>query len=158
MTVDLTRKESKEKTQSELAPTSMISCDTGNGDGSTNTKVRRFVNATTVGTSITRASSAAAGDSFTINKSGIYAISYTDRPNGTTNDFGISLNSSNLTTNVESLAVAERLMLTRSTDAQQNVSWTGRLSAGDVIRPHTDGFGTSDNDNNQFVITQISVL
>lgn len=118
---------------------SQIRLNTANGYGSTNTKIRRFTNiVTNQGTDITYADSATLGASFTINTSGFYAISYTDVFNNP-DSVGLSLNSSELTTNIQSLVtIADALawMSTANTNFGGDVAWSGYLSAGDVIRPH----------------------
>lgn len=140
-------------------PTSEVFCDTGNGHGSTDTTVRRFTNATTTGTAITRASTAANGDTFTINEDGVYAMSYTDRVTASSGRHGFSVNASG-TTAINSLAAGtERLMEQQTITTAGGVSVTVRLSSGDVIRPHTDGFGNeSTGAEVQFRITQVSRL
>ena len=160
MSLDLVRKESKEKTQSELAPTSMIRVDTGNGHGSTNTTIRRFSNITeSVGSDITYADSSTDGNSFTINRDGVYTISYTDLRVAADINMGISLNSANLTTAVHDLTASERLIMMRQTGNDYgSCSVTVRLSASDVIRAHSDGAADSTADAVQFVITQVAKL
>jgi hypothetical protein len=118
---------------------SYLKINTGNAFGSTGTRIRRF---TTVvanqGDDILYQDSATAGSSFTVQESGVYSINYTDifTANGL---FGLSKNASSLTTNLSSLAATE--VLTTSTAAaniSNQVSWTGYLAAGDIVRPHTD--------------------
>jgi hypothetical protein len=116
----------------------------GNGAGSTNTKIRRFV--TTVvntGSAITYADSVADGASFTINAEGVYNILYSDYSSTTAVVHGISLNSAQLTTAIDSITNANRLSIANSAiNTATLCSVTKRLSAGDVIRPHL-GVGTS---------------
>jgi hypothetical protein len=122
---------------------SMVQLHTGNGYGSTNTKIRRFT--TTVvnqGTDITYADSASLGASFTINVSGVYAISYTNSANGSSySAAGISKDSTQLTTNISSCSAASVLQYAGTVNAETPiaVSWTGYLTAGSVIRPHDGG-------------------
>lgn len=138
------------------AVTSMIRADTGNGHGSTNTKIRRLTNATTVGSAITRASSASDGDSYTINQAGVYAISYSEAHSSVA-AMGISLNSAQLTTNIATITTANRLIAAENTaNVLQNVSVTAKLAVGDVIRPHTDGATGNTSALIQFVITQLA--
>ena len=120
---------------------SMVRLNTANGYGSTNTKIRRFTNTVTnQGSDITYADSATLGASFTINTDGTYAISYSDC---FTNPavMGMSLNSTQLTTNLESITVAS--ILSANTTGSANyvgvASWNGYLPAGSVIRPHSAG-------------------
>jgi hypothetical protein len=134
-----------------------IRLNTGNGFGSTNTVIRRFT--TTVvntGTGITYADSASAGASFTVNEAGIYAISYSDGFSGAA-AFGISLNSSQLTTSIASITAADRLCLalTAAADYHANVSITLSLSIGDIIRPHASGSESSAPARSQFTIQRV---
>jgi len=136
--------------------TSQIRADTGNGHGSTNTKIRRFTNNVTTGSNITFNQSAADGDDFTVNVTGVYAISYTD--GGGTSWVGISVNSAQLTTNIFAITTANRLMSAESNGGIViNVAVTVRLTSGDVIRAHTDGDVTDVSARSQFVITQVAL-
>lgn len=123
---------------------SCVVLHTGNGYGSTNTKIRRFSTAMTeTGTAITYADSSADGATLTINESGKYAIHYSDLESSVTGGeyFGISVNSSELTTNIQSIAVADRIafgsVATNGTAGSMSV--TANLSQGDILRPHTSG-------------------
>ena len=115
---------------------------TGNGHGSTNTKIRRFTTtASSTGTAITYADSATLGASFTINVPGVYAISYSDAYSASVQNHGISLNSAQLTTDIFSITAANRLGLTYNfaNNLGCTVTVVVALVAGDVIRPHTSG-------------------
>lgn len=115
---------------------------TGNGHGSTNTKIRRYTTTqTNVGTAITYADSAANGATFTINEPGIYSISVSDTRAAADADMGISLNSAELTTSITTITAANRLMMVRTpagTGAGE-ASIFAYLVAGDIVRAHTDG-------------------
>ncbi len=138
-------------------PTSMVRCDTPNGHGSTNTKIRRFTNATTTGSAITYADSATDGGSFTINEDGVYAISFTDFNAASSSDTGISVNSNQLTTSISSITTAHRLVIVnQATNLQSVASATARLAAGDVVRAHTGGSNSSTSAASQFIITQVA--
>ena len=120
---------------------SMVRVNTANGYGSTNTMIRRFLNTVVnQGSDITHTDSATLGGRFTINTSGVYAISYTPQPNAVNNTCGISLNTSAPTTAVHNIPIAERLALGQaySSGAIFNVAWAGYLPAGSVIRAHDD--------------------
>jgi hypothetical protein len=113
------------------------------GHGSTSTKIRRFTTASVFGGAITHASSAALGDTFTINEDGVYGISYSDNANIAGAWLGISKNSVTLTTSVFSLSPGtEQLAATSFSDADfgETVAVAVSLEAGDVIRAHTNGF------------------
>jgi hypothetical protein len=119
-----------------------VTTHTANGHGSTNNKVPRYTTASiNTGTAITYADSAANGASFTINESGIYAIYTIATNSGGASNFGVSINSTQLTTSITSITAADRLILGGSS-AASNYNATSRickLVAGDVIRPHDDG-------------------
>ena len=120
---------------------SMVRLNTANGYGSTNTKIRRFTNTVTnTGSDITYADSATNGASFTINTSGIYSISYSDNFNAADYN-GISLNMSGGTTAITNLTISQILSVGASAGSSSAAccSWTGYLTAGDVVRPHTFG-------------------
>lgn len=123
----------------------------GNGHGSTNTRIRRFTTqVSTAGTCAVYADSATLGGSFTIGAGacgGNYALTYCDGASSAGVHFGISKNSSQLTTNVESMTEANRIvknmMHTASVNYQDCVTVTTYLSSGDVIRAHTDSLPSS---------------
>lgn len=120
---------------------------TGNGFGSTNTKIRRFTTTfEDLGTAITYADSATLGATFTITEDGFYFYSYVDASNSALN-FGISVNSSELTTNIESITAADRLRVIQ-TDVTTPIEISGilKLSIGDVVRAHTNGAGAGATD------------
>ncbi|WP_114968550.1 hypothetical protein [Rhodoferax ferrireducens] len=120
---------------------------TGNGFGSTNTKIRRFTTTvTSTGTAISYADSAANGATFTINAAGLYAITSVEESAGD-NPFGISANSAELTTNIQSATTVSRLIAstTRASSIPSAVSVTARLAVNDVIRAHSNGNLTNGN-------------
>ena len=139
-------------------PQSMVRLNTANGYGSTNTAIRRFT--TTVvntGSDITYADSATLGASFTINTTGLYAISYTDMFT-TAGAVGLTLNGTTLSTVIGSVAAAE--ILSAGSAAANYGAFTGgtfKLTAADVIRPQTDKVATGVSVNLvQFVITRVT--
>lgn len=122
---------------------SEIYLDTGNGHGSTNTRIRRYTNTRRDTTSpyMTYAESASAGASVTVNVAGTYWAKIGDRQGGATSNIGISVNSGTLTTAVQSVTYANGLRSYTAT-VSNNAGQTGtmlNLAVGDVIRPHTDG-------------------
>ena len=67
-------------------------------------------------------------------------MTYVERHDTTVCHYGISLNSTQLTTNLGSITAADRLVYNENPSAlPSSLSITLRLVAGDVIRPHTDG-------------------
>lgn len=147
-----------------LANRSQVTVTEGNGHGATNTKIRRFANSQlSAGADITYADSASLGGSFTINTTGVYAISYTDYRNTTVVQIGISVNTSAPTTSIASLTYAQgyrgetRVFVG---DTSPNFSTVLILNAGDVVRAHTDGnpSGTSASEPTIFNITKVNDL
>ena len=141
---------------SRNAENSMVRLHTGNGHGSVNNKIRRF--STTVadlGNAITYADSATDGASFTINEDGVYMISYTDSATSAAVYLGLSLNSTQLTTNIEDITVADRLSFVLTATQENPMSWAGSLNKGDVIRAHTQGSANASKAT--FTISKIGV-
>ena len=126
-------------------PTSRIWLHTHNGYGSSSTVIPRF--STTVvnsGSDITYADSASLGSTFTINTAGMYAITFCF--NSALSGFafmGISLNSTQLTTNIAAITASDRLSYSRGIAASGQVGGlvatsTLYFAATNVIRPHTN--------------------
>ena len=113
-----------------------------NGHGSTNTKIRRFTNTITYNTpDIAYVDSAANGATMTAKRNGIYVMSITDHFSAAS-IFGISINSSQLTTDINSLGQpAERICMGRVQGANENdtACTVSYLSKGDIVRVHTQG-------------------
>ena len=128
------------------------------GFGSTNTKIRRFGTATVnTGSAITYTSSATLGDSFLVNESGIYAVTYTDLYGAGSTSMGISLNSSSLSTSIDVIAVPFQLAyLTTVAGAAGTITWIGRLNTGDIVRAHSDG--AANNAVGKFRIVQVAQI
>lgn len=139
-----------------LASTASVFAHTGNGHGSTGTKIRRFSNSTTVGTHITYADSATNGASFTINTTGIYSITYSDEGGNHTN--GISINSASLTTNIDTLTIAQgkRAIASGANTVASCGAITLYLTAADIVRPQTNGAPNNTTDNVMFNIKKVS--
>lgn len=132
---------------------------TGNGHGSTNNKIRRFTTIQeNVGSNITYADNAANGASFTINKSGYYCITYSDYRSTIVSQLGISKDSSQLTTQIDSVNIANRLAIgCAEVGLAGQVSVTTYLAAGSVIRAHTDGTLDSVDNRCYFSIEEIPI-
>lgn len=133
---------------------------TGNGHGSSATKIRRFsTTEANTGTSITYADSATAGASFTINEDGLYSIAYSDSGSSEI-AIGVSETTASTSTNIEARSMAEwacPVAESIQTNVIISTSATIRLSSGAIIRPHTNGnpdaeYGAS------FRITQVAKL
>lgn len=122
--------------------------DTHAGFGSTNTRIPYYTNErqnTIVGLG-SIGNDSTNGWSFTASKRckiTISASADSDNANGTSS-LGFSLNSSQLTTNIESITVSDRLIVDTEEEPSTGaygtmaVSWSGVLEVGDVIRVHTD--------------------
>lgn len=119
---------------------------TGNGRGSTNTRIRRFTTSVVnVGTAITYADSATLGATFTINEHGAYSIIYQDDLNNGSSS-GISKNSSQLTTPINSISSSDVLAFAFSASVPiVPISAVVRCVPGDVIRAHTENSNTDTN-------------
>lgn len=116
-----------------------------NGRGSTNTAIPRFsVTFVEVGTDITYADSATLGASFTINNDGVYGMFYV-HGSSVASDFGISLNSSELSTAIGSITSTDVVVMSdlNAVNKQVTVGAFRKLSSGDVIRPHENTTGTA---------------
>jgi len=141
------------------APRSEILVSGANGYGSTNTKIRRFSTILkNIGTAITYADSATLGASFTINEDGLYSVKYMDSFTGGS-FVGITRSTTQPTTNVESLSNISEIIdiqQTSGANALANAGDTLNLSAGDVIRPHTEGTAVGTGGPQMFRITKVN--
>lgn len=132
---------------------------TGNGLGSTGTRVRRFT--TTLkseGTAVTYADSATAGSSFTINEDGVYSMYYADLASGTAAQLSITKNASSLSSDPSALSASEVLAFTTTPAAAlwNTVTVTAILRAGDVIRPMAGTAVNSTASTVKFSITKVA--
>ena len=145
-------------TPSATVGLSYVFLNTANGYGSTNTKIRRFTNVVNnVGSDITYADSATLGATFTINTNGIYSASYNDQFN-TTNNLGLSINSTQLTTSIDAITVSNILSVVLTPLANQPAvaSATFYAAASTVIRAHAQGGATGSQPNLcQFTIARV---
>lgn len=139
-------------------PDSMIDVRDATGYGSTDDKILCFGTVIqSTGSAITRATNATNCDTYTINEDGVYYISFTGDMNAAGQHFGISLNSSQLTTALASITDADRLAINNKSGASAPApaTWSGILSAGDVIRAHTNGGTVGSNNRERFTIAKI---
>src|SRR5207244_750630 len=112
---------------------SSVRVDTANGYGSTATRIRRFSNIRdNIGSDIVYTDDPVNGGTFTIKTDGLYAISYNDSF-GTADDFGISKNTSSVTTVFTSLPTNEKLAQATTSGASVAALASGNyyLAAGD---------------------------
>lgn len=150
----------KEQVVLEQRPDSMIRVHTGNGHGSTNTHIRRFSTLVdSLGSAVSYEDSAADGASFTIQENGVYHITYMDGRSDNLANFGLSVNSNQLTTNIVSITSNHKLThnTAGATNFEASCSWSGYLNKGDIVRAHTDSTtdATAGNDFAQFTIAKI---
>lgn len=125
------------------------------GHGSTNTKIRRFTSVTTKGRAATATQSSTNGDSILIVEDGIYSIYYLDKNASGSEQVGISLNSSELTTSFFSITSSAQIVGCQAAAGLNCVaSATLRLSAGDVLRAHTTG--SADSVDTRLRLTKIA--
>jgi len=118
------------------------------GYGSTDTKIMRFTNKVEgYGSAFTENhtsgySSNAKGLEITINKAGKYSFSFTGMaPAGSGDRIGLSIDSTQLTTDINAITTANRLgVSTAVTGTECNFSISLYLTVGRVIRPHSLGF------------------
>lgn len=137
---------------------SMVRLNTVNGYGSTNTAIRRWsTTVSSLGTDITYADSATLGGTFTINTAGVYAVSYDDNFSAV-GVLGLSLNTTQPTVAFTSIATADKLAssVTIGANSEACASWTGYLTAGSVIRAHTDTTTTGTAARTYFTIVRIA--
>ena len=139
-------------------PLSYVRLNTSNGYGSTNTKIRRFTNiVNNVGTDVTYADSATLGATFTINTAGVYSVSYSDSFNVAA-DTGVSIDSTQLTTGINSINVVNILSIATIATANYGVVCSATFYAGaaSVIRAHTGGSASGvDLQKGQFTIARV---
>ena len=140
-------------------PNGTVRLNTGNGHGSTNTKIRRFTNSTVTGDAFTYADSSTDGMSITVNRDMVASFSYTDRNTVGTEFIGFSVNSAQLTTDIYSITTANRLIQAKGeSGSDQTVSVTIKLNKGDIVRAHTDGTPNAVDARTQFVAQELYPL
>lgn len=140
-------------------PRSEITVDSGNGHGSTNTKIRRFSNTRkSVGIAITYADSASLGGTFTINETGVYAVTYNDSNSAAVGSIGITVNDTAPTSGFPlTYAQGGRAISNTSGAGYRGLaSWTGNLNAGDIVYAHDDGTMDGADSRTMFTITKVS--
>lgn len=113
------------------------------GFGTTKTKIRRYTASTTTGTAITYADSAADGATFTVSSTGLYEIYMVDDTAAGSGNIGASVNTTEPTVAIQTITAANRLLIVGQEQNSSSTSVTGsrvvKLTAGDVVRPHTSG-------------------
>ena len=111
----------------------------GNGHGSTNDKIRRWTNVTKrEGASALLNQSSTLGDDFEIMIPGNYTVITSDDA-ASSEQTGISLNSTQLTTAISSVSESAILTYNGNTAGNMSGAYTGYFKRGDKIRQHTAG-------------------
>lgn len=139
------------------APQCEWRADTHAGYGSTDTKIPYFsnvrVNVDTAG-AITVVNDSTNGCKITINTADYYTISFNMAPSAASY-FGVSLNSTQLTTNIESITDSNRLCRTfASATETMHTSVRTWLAVNDVVRPHAAGSAAFIASASNFSITR----
>ena len=119
---------------------------TGDGYGSTNTVIRNYATESfNKGTAFTSTLSSTLGASITVNESGLYFISRKEYRNSGLANVGVSRNSTELTTVMESVVTDDVLLLGygASSGLSATQSTTRYLNKGDVLRAHDNGNNNS---------------
>lgn len=133
------------------------------GVGSTNTKIRRFLTVnenTGEGIDWTFTQSATLGDSITILRSGVYSVYYLDYPQTANGYFGISINSTQLTTSIATINTAHVFSVMMHSGANYNnvsQSRTAYIPSSSVLRVHVQGSVFNNSDfQNRLIIERIA--
>lgn len=141
-----------------------IQCKGYNGYGSTNTRIPRWdsVYASSLDNGLFTAvtDSSTLGNSFTFSRA-CYVRAYATwtSPNTATNNYlGFSLNSNQLTTDINSITAANRLWMVQTTPSTtvrgaMPPCWEGFLAANDVFRVHADNQAPNGDIDSNFVLT-----
>jgi len=146
------------KTQVGALP-SMVTVSGSSTNGSTSTCINIYGTVeVNQGSDITRATSGTLGDTFTINTNGTYTISSTQTKGASAGYVGISLNTTQLTTAIESLTnVSEVLARGYSSGTfALPLSWTGYLAAGSVVRSHGTTQALTASPASKFTIVRVA--
>lgn len=118
-------------------------CHTPSAHGSINNKIRLYtVTAVDVGTAMTITHSATLGTYITINEAGHYEFWVKDAFSGGTCNYGISVNSNQLTQSITSITYAHKAEFVFPAPANSYIPVKTPILAlvpGDTVRVHTDG-------------------
>jgi len=149
---------------SSAGPRSYVTYDSFNsrgGSSSGDANVLNFTNQRqSVGSNITyTARTTTAGDKFTVNANGIYAVSFHTGVSGSATDMGIVVNGTATSTNPQSLSYAQGLRALSNSGASSQrgfVGWTGYLNSGDVIQIQVEAVSCYTDAETMITITQVS--
>lgn len=118
----------------------IITARQGNGYAATNTKRRKYsVIESNIGTAATYVNDASLGFQITIVEPGMYEFIRRDHRSAGSAYFGISKNSTQLTTDIDSITQTDIVCATSSGTLGSETSRTILCAAGDVIGPHDMG-------------------
>ena len=139
-------------------PEANLYLETGNGHGSTNTHIRRYTNIrnNNLGSLATYADSATLGMSVTVNVKSRWMVKVKDVRIGGTMRQGVSVNSVNNTTSIQSLTYAQgrRFYAEGPTSGVYgNDGDVLTLNAGDIVRSHGDSASDTSAANSVFSMT-----
>lgn len=126
------------------APKNTLRVYNKGGHGSTNTKVSYFASEITTNynaSDFTYVNNSTSGFIVTIVTAGVYSFSASQDDGAGGADFGFSLNSNQLTTNIFSITNTDRLIMETSggSNVSGSTTWIGYLPAGSVVAAHDDG-------------------
>lgn len=139
-------------------PTSSIICNTGTGVGSTNATTRIYTNCATIGSDFTYATSAANGDTFTANFTGVATIDYCEISSGGADYFCLSKNGTALATTCISITPAQGRIAIGSylSTLPECISRTINLVPTDIIRGQATGNYQNGNAATIFSIVRVN--
>jgi len=132
------------------------------GYGSTATKIPYFTNETvTEGTGVyTVDNDSTNGLSITMLKDAVVDVLFSEAANTVGSETGVSRNSTQLTTDLSLINLENKIGLADRYSGGSGTASVGvgmKVSAGDVIRPHTDGHGFDFPTDSYFEITATSI-
>jgi hypothetical protein len=134
-----------------------VSVGKGTGYGTVGIYARTFGTVIVkTGTAIKYVPDAVNGDSFVINASGLYAVSYTDG-DPASDDIGISVNLSPTASFSTSWGTAKELCEFEVADTGGSCSATVNLTKGSVLRAHSTFGGPPPNDQTvtRFIVVKV---
>jgi len=133
----------------------------GNGHGSTNTRIRRYSSVQTDRRfgSLVYSDSASDGLSVTIKRAGVYLFGIGGMGELDAHVVGISINSSELTTDFQNINKGNALIYGRRGQVNfiSNSQGARYLEVGDVLRPHDDNRDDATNSNAYFWIAKMEI-
>ena len=142
--------------------TSQLKLRTYAGYGSTDNKIMRFTNLDeNIGNMfsenhVSGYSSNAKGLGITINRSGVYSYMFMHGADGGDIQWGLSLNSSQLTTAIQSIATTDIVSMAYTMAAiYDQLSGSMYFKKGDIFRPHTSGNAPNDTAKNRFTFVYL---